>query len=462
MDAQRHSAGDPGDDGIELPLVVWADEEAAAPEPEPAASASAIGKPAAAAESDDVAEATDAASAAPDGQAGALLAALEAAAPAAATVRNVLSVGSVGEGAHAPSPAADSTASTDSTSLESAGSFAPEESVTSGYAHSAGAEPAADPAARRRLSRPMTAAAALSGLALVGLSAILAQTGGGSSAADPRPAAALYPPATPGSGFTPGGGAPTQGAPGGAPVPGATGTPAAAGHPAGHGASPGAVQGSVAPGGTNTSGLGGAPNSTTGSTGSTGYPAHNPSSPAPAPSTPPPATYDAVAGPGCTDSGTAVNAYGWYDDGNSGFLAHDHGGLDADGCPGGYWALPMSGSADVDDSANYVIWTFHTGAVTHGTCAIAVFVPDVSNIIDVGGDPAYYTVQGSSSAYTDTVGSFDVDQVAHLGDWVPVGDFPVSGGLIAVMMHSRGIDWTDSADTYAHDVADAIEVSCTA
>ena len=466
MDAKRRNEGHADDGGIELPLVVWVDDETEpgrtqpdGPLPDAAASGEAAS--------------TEAPSAPATGKVGPV-AELAEIAQVVAAGESALPV-PTGVGAdpgQVTEQGAEQQRKQQSEQAAEAGGEAAF-STSAEIAARAADAPDSGSAHHRRISRPMIAAAAISGVVLVGLSAVLAQMGGGSSGSPLNPGAALYPRATLGGGFTPGGAgvagsiaaspAPGKGLPGKGATPGAV----AGSHGSNHGAPSGNANGSGAAVGSGNggsvatgSGHSGSTNSGTTTGGSTtGNGGSNPSGSTP--TTPPPATFTAVGGPGCAEAGTSFQAWGWFDDGNSGYIAHDSGGLVGDGCSGAYNALPMSGEAGTDDTDNSMVWTFHTGAVSKGTCAISVYIPDISNVIEVGGDPSYYTVQGSSSPYTDTTGSFEVDQVSHRGDWVSVGTFPVSGGLIAVMLHSRGIDWTDSAATYAHHNADALEVSCT-
>jgi hypothetical protein len=52
--------------------------------------------------------------------------------------------------------------------------------------------------------------------------------------------------------------------------------------------------------------------------------------------------------------------------------------------------------------------------------------------------------------------------VGELGKWVSVGTFPLSGGQIAVKLHTRGQDWVGDTVTYAHLAASAVRAECTA
>ncbi|MBP0452360.1 hypothetical protein J5Y04_22850, partial [Kitasatospora sp. RG8] len=177
----------------------------------------------------------------------------------------------------------------------------------------------------------------------------------------------------------------------------------------------------------------------------------------PVASKPAPPTYTAVTGPFCAVTGTTVKQYGWFDDGQKGWLTNS-GGYAGDGCNGKFTSVPMQGSANTDDG-NSVVYTFNTGPVTSGKCALSVYVPNNGDIKAVGGAPTYYTVQSKSDPGAGTVGSFEVNQVGHRGQWVPVGTFPLSDGRIAVMLHTRGEDW--GAKAYAHHAASAIKANCT-
>ncbi|MFE9426014.1 hypothetical protein ACFYNO_23985 [Kitasatospora sp. NPDC006697] len=213
-------------------------------------------------------------------------------------------------------------------------------------------------------------------------------------------------------------------------------------------------------------GNGGAVIGTGGGTGSAGgsQPQPAPSSAAPAPAQPTPAappqptTRTVVAGPYCSGAGTAFHQNGWFSDGNSGWRSNS-GGWSSDQCNGTYSSVPMSGDASKDDG-NSVIWTFTGLRAGSGSCALAVYIPAGSNVMQVGGNPTYYTVQTGSSPGSGTIGSFTVNQVANQGSWVSVGSYPLSGGGFSVMLHTRGLDWSGSTRTYAHHAADAVRVSC--
>ncbi|MFE2105950.1 hypothetical protein ACFXAF_08790 [Kitasatospora sp. NPDC059463] len=195
-----------------------------------------------------------------------------------------------------------------------------------------------------------------------------------------------------------------------------------------------------------------------------------PQQPAPPPATqqpaPPPAaakaTYAAVGGSNCSTSSVAYAQHGWWEQGSTGWLKQSTGGFSGSGCNGKYVSMPMSGSATKDDGSNAVVWTFSTAPVTAGSCKIAVHVPNNSDVKAVGGAPAYYTVQNTSTPNSGTIGEFTINQTNNRGRWVDVGSFPVSGGKIAVMLHSRGVDWGGSATDKAHIAASAVSADCTA
>ncbi|MFJ8475688.1 hypothetical protein [Kitasatospora sp. NPDC094011] len=365
--------------------------------------------------------------------------------------------------------------------------------------------------AGRRIPKPMVAAAVLAGLVLVGVPLGVAGLGGdkpGPHGADGPPPAGFSQSDGGGNGYVPGAdgpgnpagdqplqpGQPGQPADPGQPAPGAPNpgdgvVPAAAalgaalpgaGDQGGHGspatgrtaADTPAAPGAPAPqnGGQNTgqnTGQGGGQGAGQGGGQSTGQgggaaqtkpqqpaqpqpPAQPPAKSTP-PAPPPAPTYSAVAGPGCGGS-TSVQQNGWFDDGQKGWRKNS-GGYSGDGCGGGFTSMPMSGAANKDDSSNSVVWTFNTGSLTSGSCRLSVYVPNSGDIKAVGGAPTYYTVQGRS---------FEVNQVSSRGQWVPAGTFPLSGGRIAVTMHSRGQDWVgDTVKTYAHHAASAVRADCT-
>ena len=320
----------------------------------------------------------------------------------------------------------------------------------------------------RRISKPMIAAAALTGLVLVGLPVVLSTLGGGGShhgaGGNTAPLGFTQQNGGNGSGFVPGA------------LPQSSNSASSAGTAAGHAAGttgggshnggatsggPGANNGS---GGHSSSGGPGSPANPGTTSGNTGHPGTGPTTP-PAPNAtagaPAAATWSGVAGYGCTNAGTGINdSSGWFNQGRQGWQIFSTGGMTADNCNGNYVTVSMSGSNS--DDGNYFLWTFNTGPVTSGNCDIQVYIPNDGNVMAVGGNPTYYTVQSTFSAGSGTEGSFNISQVNNLGQWIDEGSFPVSNGQIAVMLHTRGEDWNSSGKTWAHHAASAVSASCTA
>ncbi|MEU8926139.1 hypothetical protein AB0D10_35290 [Kitasatospora sp. NPDC048545] len=350
---------------------------------------------------------------------------------------------------------------------------------------------------QRRIPKPMVAAAVIAGLVLVGVPLGVSGFGGngpGTPGADGPPPGGYSQPDG-GDGYVPGadtpgnppGDQPLQpgqaGQPAGGPAPGEGIVPVAAGAAAaalpfaaqapdpGQGAPPAgrpATGGAPAQAGAPAPAQGTGQNTGQGTGQGAGAPKTQPQQPPaaqqpppaqqpapppakttqPAPPPPPPPTYNAVAGPGCGGS-TSMQLNGWYDKGQEGWRKNS-GGYTGDGCGGGFTSVPMSGDAN-DDKSNTVVWTFTTGSLTTGTCNLSVYVPN-GDLKAVGGAPTYYTVQNRT---------FQVNQVASRGQWVPAGTFPLSGGKIAVVLHSRGEDWKGGTVTYAHHAASAVKANCT-
>ncbi len=199
-------------------------------------------------------------------------------------------------------------------------------------------------------------------------------------------------------------------------------------------------------------------------------PAPQQPAPQPPPASPPPvqppaaakATYKAIGGGNCSTASVAYAQHGYWESGSSGWLSSSTGGFTGSGCNGKYVSLPMSGSATKDDNDNSVVWTFSTAPVTTGRCTISVFVPKNNDYKLVGGKPAYYTVQNSSTPNSGVIGDFSVNQTGSLGTWASGGSFAVTGGRISVMLHSRGLDWAGTATEKAHIAASAVQADCTA
>ncbi|MFD3945161.1 hypothetical protein [Streptomyces sp. NPDC058579] len=368
-----------------------------------------------------------------------------------------------------PDQAAEPSAASEETAQEAA-----QEAAADTLAAAAVAAPAtpSPPRPTRRISKPMIAAAATSGVVLMGLPLLLSQLGGDStpSRVPPRPTGFNQPDGAP-DGFVPGADAPDKGSllPGVA-APGAAAAPTKGtsnsntpvtntGTGTGKGGSP---SGSPAAGPRNApatgqgSGPAGSPTTAPGQ--NKQQPASDPRTTAP--SAPPKKEYTAVAGPGCTGAGTGFSRRGWYTDGKEGWKQFGTGGYGSSGCNGDFFAMPMSGH-NGSDAKNSMLWTFRTGAVTTGTCQVSVHIPNNSDIKAVGGKPSYYTVHAGDSGSSPFLGSFTVNQPSQLGRWVGAGTFRITGGRLAVKLHDRGQDWSGSTKTYAHHGGDAVRVQCT-
>nr|WSX47979.1 hypothetical protein OG409_02855 [Streptomyces sp. NBC_00974] len=448
--------------GIQLPAVAWAAEE-------PEATTTTASTP-------EAAEAPEA---------------TEPEAPAAAFVLPMLPDLPGPEASPAPQEAAASSGSTPETEAEAEteaetapspvlGEPVPASAETAGAIEGA----AAGGSGPGRISKPVVAAALVGGLVLVGLPLVLSQLGGGGPqhGPDAPPPAGMNRAVGGPDGFVPGFDdrgntvSPEAGLQAGNPAPG-QGDPNSAGGAAGDAGTRNSadahMNGSVpqggsgpASGGTGSTGGGGGSGSSGGGTGgSTGGTGGGAQPPAPGqPNAAPPAaakTYQAVAGAGCSGSGTGYSQNGWYEDGQAGWKTYS-GGWGGDGCNGRFTAIPMSG-APKKDNGNYALWTFRTGQVSTGRCQVSVYIPNNKDIKAVGGAPAYYTVQSSLSAGSGTIASFNINQTTQLGSWYNAGTYDVRGGQLAVMLHDRGQDWTGSgAKTFAHNAAAAVRVSCTA
>ncbi|MFG2997436.1 hypothetical protein [Streptomyces sp. NPDC048340] len=326
----------------------------------------------------------------------------------------------------------------------------------------------------RRIPKPMLAAAATSGVVLMGVPLLFSQLGGdaGPGRVPPRPAGYNQPDGGP-EGFVPGTdadkgsvlpGAVVPGTAADAPGQGAANAPVTntgAGGGEGQGSPGGGPAGGPAAGSGGTSGNQGDPGS--GGSPDTGA-RQDPQQSRPDQQAPPPAPakkeYAAVAGPGCAGEGAAFSRNGWYTDGKEGWKSYGTGGYGSSGCNGDFLAMPMSGHSG-KDAGNHMLWTFRTGAVTTGTCQVSMHVPNNGDVKAVGGKPAYYTVHGAASASGPTLGSFNVDQPSQLGRWVGAGSFRITGGQLAVKLHDRGQDWSGSTKTYDHLAGDAVRVQCT-
>jgi hypothetical protein len=151
-------------------------------------------------------------------------------------------------------------------------------------------------------------------------------------------------------------------------------------------------------------------------------------------------TFTAVAGDGCEHDATrGYQVIGRYTDGERGWYGRSSGGWERDGCSGDFDALPMSGSADRDDTSAYVVWWFKPGNIRQGRCAISVYIPTGREFNDVAGSPAFYNVIAGKSDY-DRIAGFRIDQVPNRGRWLFAGTYPMRDGEIAIQLVTRGED----------------------
>lgn len=164
-----------------------------------------------------------------------------------------------------------------------------------------------------------------------------------------------------------------------------------------------------------------------------------------------PVTYSHFIGPGCNTPGFATSDR-WRDS-NEGWRGSG-GSQTSYGCSGFYYSLPMSGSST--KTTDWAQWKFPTGDVTRGSCQVSVFIPNVRDVSYVGGSPAHYTVHRYFEAKSSTViDTFEINQTAHLGQWVNAGTFPVSTGKISIVLDNRG-----SGANNRHAAAAPIKVNC--
>ncbi|MFI0977469.1 hypothetical protein ACH4SP_10620 [Streptomyces sp. NPDC021093] len=164
----------------------------------------------------------------------------------------------------------------------------------------------------------------------------------------------------------------------------------------------------------------------------------------------PPVTYNHLIGPGCNTAGFATSDQ-WRDS-NKGWRG-SNGSQTVSGCSGFYYSVPLSNSTS--KSNGFAQWKFSTGSVTKGSCKVSVYIPKVKDISYVGGSPAYYTVHRAFVPKSSTViGTFEINQTAHLGQWVYAGSFPATG-KVSVVMDNRG-----KTSGNRHAAAAPVKVSC--
>ncbi|MGW2180953.1 hypothetical protein ACWCXX_23235 [Streptomyces sp. NPDC001732] len=172
-----------------------------------------------------------------------------------------------------------------------------------------------------------------------------------------------------------------------------------------------------------------------------------------APRSTPAVVYSGVSGPECDTQ--RFQQSGYYTDGKEGWATHS-GGYGGSGCDGTYLSMPMSGSSS-KDSGGSATWLFDLPS-TARKCSVSVHVPGSSNIVQVGGNPSYYTVYDRFLPRTNNlVGSFTVRQAERRGTWYNVpGTFAVDAQKLSVRLHDRGED-----NHYEHHAISAVKVTCT-
>ncbi|MBO4209037.1 hypothetical protein [Micromonospora echinofusca] len=186
----------------------------------------------------------------------------------------------------------------------------------------------------------------------------------------------------------------------------------------------------------------------------------NPTGGTPSPAAPlkPAVTFTEVGGYHCPDTATrGFRHSGWYSDGKRGWYSIGTGGWTANGCPGHYEAMPMSGSATKDDSGLYAEWWFAVGSATR-SCAASTYVPTTTDDRNVAGRPATYQVRDVEGGPVRA--TFTIDQRANRGRWVSAGTYPVTGGRIVIRSVNRGIDWNASGETLEHIAVAQMRVTC--
>ncbi|HLH81861.1 MAG TPA: hypothetical protein VKV38_01225 [Trebonia sp.] len=156
-----------------------------------------------------------------------------------------------------------------------------------------------------------------------------------------------------------------------------------------------------------------------------------------------PASFAALAGPGCpggADAGISIDST-WY--------AQSSGGWTGSGCSGMYYAKWVHEPGS--DTVRTFTWWFRTGLPGSATCKVSVYVPD-GDSTTVGANPAPYEVYtGPSDA--DAVGTFSLDQLDNHGEWLYAGAFPARGGQFSVQVANVGGGSVEVA-------ADAVRVYC--
>ncbi|MCX5401772.1 hypothetical protein [Streptomyces sp. NBC_00102] len=321
-----------------------------------------------------------------------------------------------------------------------------------------------------RPGKPLIAAAVAGGLVLVGMPFLISGlSGSGDNSSAPTaltPAGSRMGPDGSGPGFVPG----RQNAPGGDPQKsgsksdGKSATSSAAGgagtggtttdalHESGTKNVPtGSARETPSPGAENATSGKGAESTTSAAPAPTKSSAAKPASPQQEPVAA--VTYSHLIGPGCDTPGFATSDQ--WRDGLQGWVGRT-GSQTSYGCSGFYYSVPLSNSTTT--SNGYAQWKFPTGSVTNGTCQVSVYIPNVKDITRVGGNPAHYAVHRYFEAKASTqIGTFEIDQPSHLGQWVNAGTFTVSTGKISIVLDNRG-----KTSGNRHAAAAPIKVNCTA
>ncbi|MFD9959951.1 hypothetical protein [Amycolatopsis sp. NPDC058986] len=180
-----------------------------------------------------------------------------------------------------------------------------------------------------------------------------------------------------------------------------------------------------------------------------------------------PARADAVfAGPGCANTArVSYQKVGEYAKGREGWNTYQGGSTEA-GCSGVFDAVPMAGNADGSpDPQTYTKWLFDVSdVVTVGQCTVSAYIPNDTSTDHVGAVKAHYSVFHSLTSSADNVvGVADVDQTAHLGQWVSLGGpFKIDTGRLSVKLNNSGLDWNtgDGKTNYRHIASAQLKVSC--
>lgn len=179
--------------------------------------------------------------------------------------------------------------------------------------------------------------------------------------------------------------------------------------------------------------------------------------PAPRPTGP---AFSATTGYGCAESSSLVfTQHGFYSSGDKGWLRVNGGAYKGPTCNGTFDAMPMSGSATSDDKDNWASWQFRTGTVTSGNCFVSVFIPIDGSIEHVGGNPSVYSIyDGFDTTGTAPFGT-QINQAANQGKWV-TAQVHITHGAVAVLLHSRGVDFTSKGPDFAHHAVAQVHVDC--